>query len=117
MQTRKHILSVRLCNDLICLLFVSVILPSFSSGQIDGPKGGEPNDFGVPTGAVFQFNESFLTQAIRSAWDANGLGSVRADFFLGSSSSGTEDNLDGYLTSEPLAIKPGKVAMEMIVEN
>ena len=71
----------------------------------DNPKGGCPTTFGVPTGAVFEFNESFLTDAIQNAWDAKGLGSPRGAFFLGDPATDADDDLDGYVKTEPLAIK------------
>ena len=98
---------------LLCALFLILytsLIPCLSYAQpCDGTitKQGCPGVFGAPTGAVFEFNESFLTDAIRNAWDANGLGSPRGAFFLGDPATDTDDDLDGYVKTEPLAIVAG----------
>jgi len=92
------------------LFFVLFMLLGFSAraraaDPCNNPRGGCPGSFGVPTGGVFEFNESFLTDAIRNAWEANGLGSPRGGFFLGDPETDADDDIDGYITTEPLAIQ------------
>lgn len=87
-----------------------LLLPSSSPGQPcpEDPTtqaGGCPGAFGAPQGGVFEFNESFLTEAIRNAWDANGFGSPRGDFFLGDPDTASDDDLDRYVLTEPFALK------------
>ena len=105
MTKRKLYPSVTL--TFLCLMLAArmVLLPAVSSAQDPcRPGGGDLCNFGVSMGAVFQFNESFLTDAIRNAWRANGLGSPRGSFFLDNSNLTQDERLKGYSTTEPLAI-------------
>ena len=94
----------------LCLAASLLFSPCLSLGQpcpenVTTKSGGCPDAFGAPQGGVFEFNESFLTEAIRNAWDANGFGSPRGDYFLGDPTTGADDNLDLYVLTEPFAVK------------
>jgi hypothetical protein len=107
----KRLLSAASMSTLfLCLTLLISLVPNSSLGQPcpEDPttkEGGCPGAFGAPQGGVFEFNESFLTEAIRNAWDANGFGSPRGDYFLGDPTTETDDNLDFYVLTEPFAIK------------
>lgn len=107
MAPNRYPVRFTVCNRIIVTLTLSIVLMTSSlyAQPCDNPKGGCPATFGVPKGAVFEFNESFLTDAIRNAWDANGLGSPRGEFFLGDPATDADDDLDNYVKTEPLAIK------------
>ena len=107
MAAKRNRIRLTVCNRVPMTLTLSIVLMTSSlyAQPCNNPKGGCPTTFGVPTGAVFEFNESFLTDAIRNAWDANGLGSPRGAFFLGDPATDADDDLDGYVKTEPLAIK------------
>ena len=107
MVTKIKPIRLKVCTRTLITLTLCIFLMTSSlyAQPCDNPKGGCPTIFGVPTGAVFEFNESFLTDAIRNAWDANGLGSPRGAFFLGDPATDADDDLEGYVKTEPLAIK------------
>jgi len=107
MVTKRKPIRLKVCTRTLITLTLCIFLMTSSlyAQPCDNPKGGCPTIFGVPTGAVFEFNESFLTDAIRNAWDANGLGSPRGAFFLGDPATDADDDLEGYVKTEPLGIK------------
>lgn len=105
MPRKKFRLSFHILIFCLVLTACMAVLPGVCFGQDPcRPGGGDLCKLGVPTGAVFEFNESFITEAIRNAWDANGLGSPRGSFFLDNPKLTQEDKLDGYVKTEPLAI-------------
>ena len=106
MAVKGNCIRSTVCNkgSLALVLSIFFMTSSLYAQPCGNPRGGCPTTFGMDTGAVFEFNESFLTDAIRNAWDANGLGSPRGEFFLGDPATDADDDLDGYVKTEPLAI-------------
>ena len=71
---------------------------------LDNPQMGCTTEFGYPRGVVAEINESFISDIMYQVFHAYGFTSPRGEFFLGDPATSADDDLEGYVFTEPISI-------------